>query len=117
MFFELKKKSNGEFYVEIYYKSYRGDDPVPLEPVFIPNCGQKCPLEKLYWVYKDILPTTDFDAQCRVPEVMKIDKKETEKIYAKANSSNKSKWNFFYGIFLLIFILLFFKVSFRMHGS
>lgn len=67
MFFELHK-SNDEYHVEIYYKSYRGEDPVPLEPLSIPNCGKKCPLEKLYEIYKDILPTEDFDTECHVPD-------------------------------------------------
>lgn len=92
MFFELHK-SNGEFHVEIFYKSYRGDDPVPLEPISIPNCGQKCSLEKLYVVYQDILPTKDYDDECHVPQIVQLIKSTTEKV-AFANGSNKCKWNF-----------------------
>lgn len=67
MFFELHK-FNGTFHVEIYYKHSRGEDVEPLEPLSVPNCGQRCPLEKLYEVYRDVIPTEDFDTECRLPE-------------------------------------------------
>lgn len=66
MFFELHQ-FNGVYHVEIYYKRDRGEDKVPLQPLFIPNCGQKCPLNKFYEIYQDILPTEDFDTECRLP--------------------------------------------------
>lgn len=67
IFFELHK-FNGTFHIEIYYKRYRGEDLEPLEPLSIPNCGKKCPLDRLYKIYRDILPTGDFDTECRLPE-------------------------------------------------
>lgn len=82
MFFELHK-FNGTFHVEIYYKSYRGEDKVPLEPLSIPNCGTRCPLEKFYEIYQDVIPTEDFDTECRLPEY-------TTK--PNRNNSRKSMW-------------------------
>lgn len=32
----------------------------------IPGCGVKCPLAKLYQLYKDILPTQSFDDECKL---------------------------------------------------
>lgn len=66
MFFELHQV-NGKFHVELYNKRELGEDKVPLEPLYIPNCGQKCPLNKFYDLYQDILPTEDFDTECRLP--------------------------------------------------
>lgn len=59
-------QSNGTFHIEIYYKRDRGDDKVPLQPLIIPNCGNKCPLHKLNEIYQDILPTKDFETECRL---------------------------------------------------
>lgn len=67
MFFELHK-FNGTFHVEIYYKRSRGEDKVPLEPLSIPQCGKKCPLERFYELYRDVIPTEDFDTECRLPD-------------------------------------------------
>lgn len=66
LMFELHS-FNGTFYVELYYKQERGDDKVPLQPLFIPNCGQRCPLNQFYEIYRDIIPTDDFDTECRMP--------------------------------------------------
>lgn len=63
VFIELHETSAG-FHVEIYYKQHHGEDIIPLEPLFIPNCGRKCPLSKMYELYDDILPTDDFDTEC-----------------------------------------------------
>lgn len=30
----------------------------------LPNCGTKCPLHKLYDLYKDILPSESFEIEC-----------------------------------------------------
>lgn len=66
LLFELHQ-INGTFHVELYYKQERGEDKVPLQALFIPNCGQKCPLNKFYEIYDDIIPTEDFDTECRLP--------------------------------------------------
>lgn len=42
---------------------------MPLEPLFIPDCGQKCPLTKMFDVYEDIIPTEDFDIECRLQHI------------------------------------------------
>lgn len=52
--------------MEIYYKMEPGEDKLPLEPLYIPNCGQRCPLNKIFEMYQDILPTEDFDTECRL---------------------------------------------------
>lgn len=78
--------------MEIFYKNYRGDDPVPLKPLSIPNCGKKCPLDKLYEVYKDIIPTKDFEVECHVPDEVKT-AENTIKV-TSGSSMNKSRWNF-----------------------
>lgn len=72
LFFELHQ-NNGTFHVELYYKQERGEDKVPLEPLVIPNCGQRCPLSKLYEIYHDIIPTEDFDTECRLPSTSPLD--------------------------------------------
>lgn len=65
LMFELHQ-INETFHVELYYKQDRGEDKVPLEPLFFPNCGQKCPLHQLYEIYRDIIPIEDFDTECRL---------------------------------------------------
>lgn len=32
----------------------------------IPNCGSKCPLNKWYEQYKDILPTRSYEEECQL---------------------------------------------------
>lgn len=54
--------------MEIYYRNYHGNDKTALKPLFIPNCGQKCPLNKLFEIYQDVIPTKDFDTECRLPQ-------------------------------------------------
>lgn len=50
-------------YVQIYYKNSTAADIPPIE-MEIPSCGKKCPLEKMYEVYQDILPTKSFEEEC-----------------------------------------------------
>lgn len=73
LLFELHQ-INGTFHIELYYKQDRGNDKVPLQPLSIPNCGNnnKCPLSKLYEIYRDILPTEDFDTECRLPSTLPL---------------------------------------------
>lgn len=52
--------------MEFFYKKNRGEDSEPLEPLLIPNCGKRCPLEKLYEIYEEIIPVDDFETECRV---------------------------------------------------
>lgn len=60
--FELYEQ-NGNHYVQIFYKNTT-DENIP--PLYIPDCGQKCPLEKFSEIYKSIIPTLDFEAECRL---------------------------------------------------
>lgn len=64
--FELHRV-NGKFHIEIFYKRDRGADKVQLQPLVIPNCGPKCPLNKLNDIYRDVIPTGDFETECRLP--------------------------------------------------
>lgn len=54
--FELYRNGRGEYYVQLFYRT---DDSEYMAPIEIPNCGTKCPLDKLHELFKDILPTED----------------------------------------------------------
>lgn len=75
LLFELYKSNNStEKYLQLFYRNSTdtANAPVPLE---IPNCGtSKCPLNKWYELYRDILPTKTYDEECRlrVGEVLPI---------------------------------------------
>lgn len=60
IFIELYESVDGP-YVQVIYKSSKRHNTDPLE---IPNCGSKCPLDKFYELYGDILPTKSFDEEC-----------------------------------------------------
>lgn len=62
LFFELYK-TNASYYVQIFYKNSI-DTNIPA--LTIPNCGTKCPLDKLYKLYEDILPTRSFNEECKL---------------------------------------------------
>lgn len=59
---ELRKSTSGdEPYVSVYYKNTT-EEP---EPMSIPNCGKRCPLSKMFTVYRDILPE-NWQRECEV---------------------------------------------------
>lgn len=60
--FELYQ-TNSDYYVQIFYKNTTGEQLTPLN---IPRCGPKCTLGQLTTIYKAILPTRDFDSECRL---------------------------------------------------
>lgn len=60
--FELRIKK-GIPYVQIFYRNTTDLYPPALH---IPNCGQLCPLKDLYRLYSSILPTEDFDNECKL---------------------------------------------------
>lgn len=60
--FELRLK-NGEPYVQVFYRNTTDEHPPALH---IPNCGQLCSLEKMYTLYRDVLPADDFETECRL---------------------------------------------------
>lgn len=48
-------------YVQIAYKKGDEDDGTVLN---IPDCGTKCPLEKMYKLFEKILPQRNFEDEC-----------------------------------------------------
>lgn len=52
----------GQSYVELFYKTSK--DQNDLKPISIPNCGHSCPLERMYQLYEDVLPTKTFEEEC-----------------------------------------------------
>lgn len=61
LLFELYELRN-DHYVQIFYKNPTSENPDPVE---IPNCGIKCPLNRLFDLYSEIL-TSDPDTECRL---------------------------------------------------
>lgn len=57
--FELYR-SNEDYYVSLFYRNSTMDNHL-LE---FPNCGTKCPLEKLYALYANVFPPEDVEAAC-----------------------------------------------------
>lgn len=46
---------------------YRNSTEIPNPSALnIPGCGSKCELTKMYDLYHDILPTHDFEHECRL---------------------------------------------------
>lgn len=56
-------KMNNVHTIKIFYKNSTEEI---LSPLNIPNCGSVCPLNKMFEIYKDILPDNDFETECRV---------------------------------------------------
>lgn len=76
LMFELHK-SNDDFFIEIFYK--QNDDETPLEPLTIPSCGKRCSLSKFFEIYQDVIPTEDFDTECRLPIDLKTTRESSDK--------------------------------------
>lgn len=66
LLFELYSPAdtNSSHYVKIFYRNTTTEE---LLPINIPNCGEKCPLTRLYEIYDDILPSSDPETECRLP--------------------------------------------------
>lgn len=58
--FELHR-INREYFIQIFYKKKPSK---PAMPLFIPNCGVNCPLEKFRRIYQSLIPTGDYDTEC-----------------------------------------------------
>lgn len=58
---ELYKRGT-EYYVQLYYRKNGFENISAIE---IPHCGTKCPLDRFYELYKNILPTEDIESACR----------------------------------------------------
>lgn len=66
LFFELyKPNDSSENYLQLFYRKGNATDFPALE---IPNCGSKCPLNKWYKLYQNILPTKSYDEECQTDE-------------------------------------------------
>lgn len=59
LLFELYKSSDSH-YIQLFYRNSTTDD---LAPMNIPNCGTKCSLNKLYELYREIMPS-DYKTEC-----------------------------------------------------
>lgn len=62
--FELYKDDR-DYYVQLFYRT---DKSEYIPPIDIPNCGIKCPLNKLFTIFADILPTENenYASLCRL---------------------------------------------------
>lgn len=60
-----------EPYVELYYKNSTETPP----PLYIPKCGYSCPLQDMYQLYADVLPTNNFQTECALPAAAEDRKK------------------------------------------
>uniref|UniRef100_A0A7G3AIU4 acid phosphatase n=1 Tax=Lutzomyia longipalpis TaxID=7200 RepID=A0A7G3AIU4_LUTLO len=49
-------------YISVFYKNTTAEP----EAMNIPRCGPSCPLDKMFTLYKDLLPT-DWEAECKLP--------------------------------------------------
>lgn len=58
---ELRIDDENRPYVSVFYKN-SPDEPKPLE---IPGCGTSCPLDRMYQLYKDIIPE-DWATECKL---------------------------------------------------
>lgn len=54
---------NGEHYVQIFFRKTRDEYVPPLE---IPGCGTRCSMDQLYEIYASMIPTHDFETECRL---------------------------------------------------
>uniref|UniRef100_A0A1L8DYR1 acid phosphatase n=2 Tax=Nyssomyia neivai TaxID=330878 RepID=A0A1L8DYR1_9DIPT len=49
-------------YISVFYKNTTAEP----EPMNIPRCGKSCPLDKMFSLYNDALPT-DWEDECKLP--------------------------------------------------
>lgn len=59
---ELYKSDNDTHYIQIFYRKTEEEN---LFAMNIPGCGEKCPLNQFYDIYKEII-AGDFDTECRL---------------------------------------------------
>lgn len=70
--FELRKFTD-DYRVQVFYKNTT-EEPLPLD---LPGCGTSCPLDKMFEVYKEVLPV-DWEEECtlsllQMPLVVSVD--------------------------------------------
>ncbi|XP_075160559.1 venom acid phosphatase Acph-1-like [Haematobia irritans] len=62
--FELHQhKETKEYFVEIYFQNGPKSD---FEPLTVPGCSFKCPLEKLLQLTQDVMPNAAYEEMCRL---------------------------------------------------
>lgn len=61
LMFELRSTKDGPK-IEIFYK--KSSTSTEAVPLYVPQCGYSCSLSKFYRLYKDIIPTDDFETLC-----------------------------------------------------
>ncbi|XP_055697004.1 prostatic acid phosphatase isoform X2 [Phlebotomus papatasi] len=49
-------------YISVFYKNTTAEP----QPMNIPRCGRSCPLDKMFDLYRDVLPV-DWEAECKLP--------------------------------------------------
>lgn len=59
---ELFKSGKNEHYIQIFY---RKSEEERLNPLKIPKCGEKCPLNEFYKLYGELIPG-DFYSECKL---------------------------------------------------
>ncbi|XP_031638619.1 lysosomal acid phosphatase-like [Contarinia nasturtii] len=64
LFFELYQSGKDNFNVQLFYKNTTVEDLPPLNPLNIPGCGTKCPLDQFKRLFKDVLPIQNFETEC-----------------------------------------------------
>lgn len=60
--FDLYKTMGNQFHMQL---TYRYDNESKL--LRFPGCGTKCSMEDLYRMYKELIPTAEFEEECRLP--------------------------------------------------
>lgn len=64
LLFELYQKDE-KHYLQLFF---RNSTATKLPPLGFRTCGTECTLEKLFEIYKDILPTQPFDDECTLQD-------------------------------------------------
>lgn len=67
LFFELYKSNEGgedNFYLQLFYKNTTTEN---IPPFNIPGCGTKCSLEKFRKLFSHVIPTDDYETECKLP--------------------------------------------------
>lgn len=57
---ELYQNDKNEHYVQLFYRNHEEEI---LPPITIPNCGTKCPLQRMYEIYSELIPG-DYHSEC-----------------------------------------------------
>lgn len=61
--FELYKTDSGDHYVQMFYRKSGEEHP---EPLIIPGCKEKCPLDEFIKVCQKFIPNGDIKSECHM---------------------------------------------------